>query len=169
MELYAVGKIIGCFGIDGYLKLKPSTHSVERLESLEDVFVGTSVETATAYHVDEVLEKNRGIMLKVQAVDTRTAAESLVGAFVFVRKEDLKPPPDGRYFVDDIIGAEVVTPEGEVVGTVSDVCKLPGQDVWVVRRGEKEYMVPVVKEFIAAVDIAAKRVTIRPIEGLFDE
>ncbi len=169
MELYAVGRIVGCFGINGYLKMQPMTHTLERLKSLDDVFIGPSAETATAYHIDEVLGKNKGTMLKVTSVDTRTEAESLVGAFVFVGKKDLSAPPEGLYFVHDIVGASVVTQDGEIVGTISDVYKLPGQDLWVVLRGGKEYLLPVVKEFIAEVDVVAKRVTVRPIEGLFDE
>ena len=168
MELYAVGKIVGCFGIDGYLKLQPSTHSIERLGSLTDVFIGPSAAAAAPRRIDEVVEKNRSIMLKVHAVESRTAAESLVGSFVFVSEEDLSVPPEGSCFVHDIIGSEVVTQRGIVVGVVADVYKLPGHDIWVVQQGEKEFLLPVVKEFIASVDMLSKRIIVRPIEGLFD-
>ena len=169
MELFAVGKIVGCFGIDGCVKLQPTTHSVERFGRLRSVFIGRSVDSATPYRIDEVLDKNRSTMLRIHGVDDRTTAEALVGAFIFVREEDLSKPPEGSYLIHEIVGAEVVTQEGKVLGTISDVYKLPGQDMWVVRRGEKEYLLPVVKEFIASVDVARKRITVCPIEGLFDE
>ena len=168
MELYAVGKLVGCFGIKGFLKLQPMTYSAERIESLGNVFVGSSADTATAHHIDEVLENNKGFIVKLRSIDTRTVAETLVGLFVFVREKEVSPPPKGSYFVHDIIGAEVVSEDGEKLGAIIDVYKTPGQDIWVVRRGDKEYMLPVVKEFVKNVDVVAKRVTIHLIEGLLD-
>jgi len=169
VELYAVGKIVACFGIDGYLKIQPMTHTIDRLGLLKTALIGLSADSAVQYDIDEVLEKNRGTMLKVRGINSRTAAETLVGAFLFVSEKDLSAPPEGSYFVHDIIGATVRTQQGETIGTITDVYKAPGQDIWVIRRGEKEYLLPVVKEFIEAVDIAAKQVTIRPMKGLFDE
>ncbi len=55
-----------------------------------------------------------------------------------------------------------------VVGILADVLKLPANDVWVVRSGEKEILIPAVKEFIESVDEARKRIVIHVIEGLLE-
>jgi 16S rRNA processing protein RimM len=47
--------------------------------------------------------------------------------------------------------------------------KMPGHDVWVLRRGSRESMIPAVKEFVKAVDVERRMIVISVIEGLIDE
>ncbi|HTK80658.1 MAG TPA: ribosome maturation factor RimM [Bacteroidota bacterium] len=168
MTLYAVGKIVGCFGIRGAVKVQPVTHSVERLTELKSVRVGARPEDAGKFTVSNVERRERIAVLTFAGIDTRTKAEEIVGHYVFVSGQQLKKPDEGSYFTDDIVGAEVYGTDGTLLGTIEDVEQMPAQDVWVMRSGEKSIMIPAVKEFIKSVDVKQRRIVIEVIEGLLD-
>jgi 16S rRNA processing protein RimM len=54
------------------------------------------------------------------------------------------------------------------VGTIDDVWEGPAHDLWVVRADGRECLVPAVAAIVARVDLAARRVVIRPPEGLLE-
>lgn len=169
-ELYAVGKVVGCFGIKGFLKVQPSTHSLDRFSALETVHLGNSPDEECArFKVEEVIIRDRFLLLKLESVSDRNAAEQIVGKNIFVDGENLSQPASGEYFVHDVIGCEVVSSEGKRLGIVSDVLKLPAQDVWVIRNGTKEHLIPAVKEFVERVDTKQRRIVVSVIEGLIEE
>lgn len=170
MELYAVGKIVGCFGVKGFVKIQPSSHSLDRFLKLKDVFFGISPAAAGSVAVvEEVMLKPPMVMLKFREIDDRNKADQLVGQTVFVEFDSVEQPDPGSYFVHDILGCNVVSTEGNPLGVVEDVLKYPGQDIWVVRRDGREHLVPAVKEFIHAVDTTKRTIVVKLIEGLIEE
>lgn len=70
--------------------------------------------------------------------------------------------------VAELAGARVVTEEGVEVGEFVGLEPAPGHDLWVVRNGTREHLIPAVAEIVREVDLAARQITIRPPEGLLD-
>jgi 16S rRNA processing protein RimM len=66
------------------------------------------------------------------------------------------------------MGLTVIDESGGHVGTVTDVMKLPAQDVYVVRTGEREIMIPAVREFIRKIDIGSGTMKVRLIDGMME-
>jgi len=130
------------------------------------VFVGRSAETAEAHSVEDVRVDDRRVLVKLEAVDDRTAAELLRGMMVFVRQADAAPPPEGGYYIHDLIGCEVRTVAGDVVGTLSAVLDAPAQHLWVVRSGDAVHNIPAVKKFIIRVDVTGREIIVDLPEGL---
>ena len=62
----------------------------------------------------------------------------------------------------------VVAESGREIGKVEDVLKMPANDVLVVRSGEREVLLPVVKAVVKEVDPEAGRIVIVEMEGLLD-
>jgi 16S rRNA processing protein RimM len=87
---------------------------------------------------------------------------------VFVEDGQQVNPESGSFFVHEIIGLRAVGEDGSPLGIVTDVVSLPAGDLWVVRRGEKQVMIPAVREFLREVDIRAGQVVIHTIEGLLE-
>ncbi len=169
MNLYAVGKITGVFGLEGHLKVHPYSASPDRLKKLARVRVGKQVDVTTEYIVDNIVFKNRQWMLKLQDVSDRTLAEEIVGMFVFVNETEVETPAKGSYFSHEIIGCEVWSDEGQFIGTVEDIYSLATYDLWAVRTRKSVSMIPARKEFIMKVDIRRKKITVHLIEGLVEE
>ncbi len=168
-DRYAVARITGAHGIGGFFRIELLTDDPERLKRLREVYIGLEANEAVPLMVEAVRMLHRSVVIKVKTIDDRTAAEALRNNFIFVAQKDLAKPGRGRWFVHDIIGCAVVTTDGRDVGAVADVMRSAAQDIWVVRSGVKEYLIPAVAEFIAEVDIARRRIVVRPIEGLLDE
>jgi 16S rRNA processing protein RimM len=166
--LYAVGRIVKAFGIRGELVVKPMTGDVKRFESLHTVFVGTTGESADPYTVTDVRLGGSGVRVTLAEVTDRTVAEELAGNFLFVEERERISPPAGTFFVDDMVGLQVITDEGRSIGTVQEVLHLPAQDVYVVSTGSREIMIPAVREFILAIDMAARTMTVHLIEGMME-
>lgn len=164
-----MGKLAKAFGIRGELIVLPMTDAPERFLRLKQLFVGTEEATARAMTVAWARVEPRGVRLKLEDVDDRDAAERLVGSLTFVDARHRIRLAPGRYFIHDIVGLTVVDETRGVVGTVHDVVKYPAHDVYVVGFHDREYMIPAVKEFIRNIDLAARRLTVRLIEGMTDE
>jgi 16S rRNA processing protein RimM len=165
---YAVGLIVKAFGIRGEMVVKPMTGDLQRFETLRSVLVGPTGETAIPYTVTGVQLGGSGIRITLAEVPDRTAAEQFRGKFLFVPGKDRISPPEGAFFVDDVVGLTVVSDEGRVIGSVKEVLRMPAHDVYVVSAGLQEIMIPAVREFILSIDIAARTMRVHLIEGMVE-
>ena len=77
--------------------------------------------------------------------------------------------PEGRYFVSEIIGAQVFDADTDaLLGILSEVSPTGANDVWHIKSGDKEYLVPAIPDVIVNVDINNDKIAIRPLKGIFD-
>ncbi|HEY4612122.1 MAG TPA: ribosome maturation factor RimM [Bacteroidota bacterium] len=166
--MIAIGQIAKSNGVRGAVGVRLLTDDAKRFAKLKAVWVGRAEDTLKRFAVESVRVQRSGVVLKLQQVDDRTAADELREQFVFVEESDAVVPKKGSYFIHDIIGMDVETEEGEAVGVVKDVWRLPANDVWVVQRNGKETLVPAVKEFIRRVDAEQRKIVIHAVEGLIE-
>jgi 16S rRNA processing protein RimM len=107
---------------------------------------------------------NNALLLTIEGVTDRDAAEALRGTKIEVARADV-PLGEGEYFVADLPGCEVVDEQGRALGTVAGV--LGGaQDLLVNRDATHERLLPAVPEFVLSVDITARRVVVTLPEDL---
>ncbi|MBV9849904.1 MAG: 16S rRNA processing protein RimM [Armatimonadetes bacterium] len=99
-------------------------------------------------------------------ITDRTAAEEIVGWSVRIPEAARAPLPEGEYYVDELVGLEVVTDAGRSLGQLADVLHSPANDVYETDRG---VLIPAVAAFILGIDRAAGRITVRDVPGLADE
>lgn len=105
----------------------------------------------------------------LKGVDALDAARELVGASVLVRRGELLPPGADEYFVADLVGCAVATVDGALIGHVESVVSGPAHDWLSIRRaGGEESLLPLVSEFVRAVDVANRRIVATPPEGWLD-
>jgi len=169
VNLYAVGKIVGCFGIKGYVKVQSFTRLNERYHNLRKVMIGVSAEESTEWMVEAAKPGRSNILVKLQGMNDRSSAEKVIGLIVFVDEPDVQPLHDGSYFIHEIIGCSVYSPDGVPWGVIEDVYRTPAQDLWVIRYRGTLHMIPAVKEFVKNVDVQNKKIIIEMIEGLIEE
>jgi 16S rRNA processing protein RimM len=106
--------------------------------------------------------------VKFGGVLTREEAEALLGAAVTMPRSEAPPLPDGSFYQADLVGLRVETEAGEPLGDVVDIVVTGGADVLVVRRGAGEWLLPVARAFVVAVDLPGSRLVVRVPEGLAD-
>ena len=166
--MLAVGKIVKAFGIRGDVIVQPMTDDPERFAALTRVYLGRSDSRAEAVEttVHDVRIDARGVRLRLGAIPDRTAAEQSVGLLLLVADADRIPLKDGQYFVHELIGVTVRSEEGEILGRLKDVIHMPAQDVYVVGTDGEDFMIPAVAEFVRGVDVTARTMTVRLIDGI---
>jgi len=168
MELIAIGRIAKPIGTRGEVKILPFTEDKQRFSDLQSVWVGENEVAAEQRDIEVVRIDAKQVVLTLRGVDTVEKAAKFRDHYVFVPKANIAQLRTGSYFVDDVIGCEVVTEEQNHIGKVIDLLSLPTQDVWVIRNGAKEILIPAVKAIIRHVDVEQKRITIHALEGLLD-
>ncbi len=161
-----VGEIVRPHGRWGEVKVRPLTDLPRRFEELVGKQVWVEPEGKPAegefLKVEGARPHGEHVLLKFEGINSIGEAERLRERLIYIHR-DMRPPlPEGEYYIEDLIGLEVVTEEGEVLGKVDDVQKLPANDVLVVG----ELLLPVIKEVIRKVDLENKRIVVKLLEGL---
>lgn len=100
-------------------------------------------------------------LVKLSGIDTMEAAQAMRGKTIELYREDID---DEVIFAAELIGVEVFC-EGASIGKIQDVLDYPGNSVYVVK-GEHEYMIPAVKQFILSTDVDGNRMDVKLIEGM---
>lgn len=106
-------------------------------------------------------------ILGLAGVDSITAAEGFAGAELRIPATEQAPLPEGVYYHNDLVGCEVVTADGRVVGTVAKVEGEIATSRLVVRSRRNEVLIPLAAT-ICTVDIAGRRIVVTPPEGLLE-
>lgn len=106
-------------------------------------------------------------VLAIAGVDTISQAETLAGAELWADAREPVPVGADEYRYRDLIGCVVVTAAGETVGRVTAVEGERGANRLVVTGGRAEVLIPLAAE-MCTVDLAARRITVRPPEGLLE-
>lgn len=154
-------------GLRGEVRLVPDTDFPERLLSLRTVWLVGPWGTEER-RVESVRRAADAFLLKLEGVDDRTAAERLRGMEVCVRREEAAPLPEGTYYVADLVGCRVVTEDGQTLGTLEEILRGPAHDVYVVRGGRREVLLPAVREVVREVRADQRRITVRLLPGLVE-
>ena len=154
------GRIINTHGVQGEVKIEVWLDSPQFFKSFRRLTIqgGDELRVLSArVHKDFVIARLEG-------VEDVNAAMALKNKTVSVRREDAKLPA-GAFFLQDILGAQVVDEDGNAVGELVDVLETPASHVYVVR-GETEHLIPAVPEFVKKTDAEAGVVTVHLIEGM---
>ena len=153
------GEIVSTHGVRGEVKILPWTDSVDFLRRCKTLYIG-----GTPYAVEHSFAHKGCLIAALEGVTDVNAAMALKGRTVCFARADARLPK-GRFFLADLLGAQVVTEDGAPVGELVDIIENPTQNVYVVR-GESEHLIPAVPEFILNTDIDGGVVTVRLIEGM---
>ena len=153
------GEIVNTHGVRGEVKILPWTDSAEFLAAFRTLYIDGRPVKVRSSRVHK-----QTVLASLEGVEDVNAAMRLKGRRVFIDRADAKLP-EGGYFIQDIIGAEVVTEDGESIGALAEVIDAPASMIYVVR-GDRERLIPAVPEFILKTDADAGIITVRLIEGM---
>lgn len=129
---FEVGQIVNTFGIKGFLKVKPFTDEASRFEELKKVYIVKKNEMQEV-EIEEVSYQKDMVLLKLKGIDNLTEAEKYKGLYLKIDRKNAKKLPKGTYFIADLLGLEVYTEEGELLGKVDDIFNAGANDVYVVK------------------------------------
>jgi 16S rRNA processing protein RimM len=168
-RLVAIGEIVRPHGLQGEIRVAPLTDDPRRFERLTACVVWDPArDERRPCRITAARRQGDAVLLRLAGYDSPEAARALAGRLIAVPASEALPPGPGRFYPWQLEGSQVVTEDGQEVGRVLRVEPSPGHDLWVVADGPREHLIPAVPAIVIEVDLAARRVVIRPPEGLLD-
>ena len=152
------GQIVSTHGIAGEVKILPWCDGPEFLKEFDTFYI-----EGTAFPVEQARVHKNMLLCKLSGVNDMNAAQVMKNKVVCIDRSDARIP-EGRVFISDLIGLPVYA-DGQEIGVLKDVYTGPANDVYIVK-GEKEYMIPAVSEFLEDVNVDEGYVRVRLIEGM---
>ena len=168
-RLVAIGEIGRPHGLGGEVRVTPLTDRPERFETLSEcVLWDVTRNHRERCRVTAARRQGAALVVAIAGCETPEAAADLTGRLLAVPEAEALPPPEGHFYRWQLEGCRVLTEDGRDVGRVLRVESAPAQDLWVVGDEAHEHLVPAVPEIVRDVDIKARRVVIRPPDGLLE-
>ena len=156
LQFIEAGEIVTTHGVKGEVKVLPWIDSPEDLCDFERCRIG-----GKEYKMESVRVQKTCNLVKLSGVDTMEAAQSMRGKVIELYREDID---DEVIFAAELIGVEVFA-DGEKIGKITEVLDYPGNSVYVVK-GQYEYMIPAVNQFILSTDLEKNEMQVKIIEGM---
>ncbi len=166
-SLIEIARVVKPLGIHGEVKVFPLTRTPQELGKYKFLYLSVGDEIQD-FHVDRFRIQANCAVLKLAGLDSKDQVEIYRGSPLFVREDQLQKPDNGEYFIRDLIGLQVITEEREVLGTVTDVLELPAHDVYQVKNGEQELLIPAISDVVLDIDLKRGVIIVALIEGLKD-
>ena len=169
MDWVPVGDITKTHGLKGEVKLRPLVIDPSLVQGAHRIrIVGDDGEPT-----ETVLEKVRGQgvrwIVKFKDCITIEEAQLLVGRSLEIYSEDFQPLPEGEYYWFQIEGLQVFDEEGRYYGTIEEIIVTGSNDVYVVRDGDKELLLPMIDSVVKSIDLKENKLIFHIIEGLLED
>ena len=166
MGYFEVGKIAGTHGIKGTFRVFPTTDDVTRFELLKEIIIDLKG-TQETFKVSKVGYQKNMILLTLKEISDINVAEKYKNATLLIPEEEALPLGEDEYYTRDLYDMNVYTTDNELLGTITDIIATGSNDVYVVsKQGEKDLLIPAIKDCIKKIDILEKTMLINLMEGL---
>ena len=150
------GEIVTTHGVRGEVKVLSWLDSPEMLCEFDRCRI-----EGREYVMDSVRVQKTCNLVKLRGIDTMEDAQKLRGKTMELYREDI---PDELIFASELVDVEVYA-DGACIGKIKEVLDYPGNSVYVVQ-GEREYLIPAVKEFILSTDLERNQMQVKLLKGM---
>jgi 16S rRNA processing protein RimM len=158
-ERVAIGYVARAHGVRGELRVHTHDPGSSSLYDVERAWFGDR-----ELVIDSVRPTQGALLVKLDGVDDRDAAEALAGKPVEIVRKAIELAP-GEFLVADVPGCEVVDTGGRSLGKVVSVLHGP-QDILVIHDATHERMLPLVPQLVVEADMAARKLIVDPPDEL---
>lgn len=170
LEYLELGKVQNTHGVRGELRVEPWADSPEVFDDIDIVYL--KKDGKDPYRIVSWRSHKHLVLLTLQGVGDVDTAARLKNRILYVKRDDLiHTLPEGKHFIAEMIGCEVrdADDESRVYGTIRDIYNRGASNVWEIRDGDKEYLMPDIPGVVVSVDIDKEVALVRPIPGIFDD
>ena len=152
-NLLEIGQIVNSYGIKGFFKVVPYTDNVQRFNDLKTIYIEKQNKLIEK-EIEEVKYHKNLVLLKLKGIDDINDTLEFKNCYIKIDRKDAVELPEDSYFIVDLIGMEVKTDEGELLGNLIDVFPTGSNDVYVVKDElGKQTLLPAIVDVIKKVDV----------------
>jgi len=167
-ELLLMGRVARPHGLDGTLSIRSYAESESSFVRAGRVVLVAEAGERREYPVAAARPHKKAVLLDLDGLDSLEEAERFRGAEVYIRRDALERDEDDGYYWFELVGLEVFLDDGRHIGTLARILPTGGNDVYVVRSGRREILIPATREVVEEIDLDRKRITVSEMEGLLD-
>lgn len=148
-----LGTVIRPHGIKGELKVRPFTEQPKNIAQFARLLLAVDESTEKqVYTTEQVRVSGALVILRLRECTSRELAESLVGQRIWVASSDLPPVTEGEFYLHTMLGKAVQTVDGHLLGQADHLLAGSSQDILVVKQGNQEHLIPIVRAFIHSIE-----------------
>ena len=148
------------------VKVNPFTDDISQFEEMETILVdkkGNLLEI----QIEEVKYSKNQVLLKLKGIETVEEAEKYRNCYLKLPREKARKLPKNTYFIADLIGLEVYTEEGKLLGKVDDIYNTGASDIYVIKDElGKQILLPAIKDVIKQIDLEQEKIVVHLLDGL---
>ena len=174
-----IAYIITTHGIKGEFKCTPTSDDLSRFELIKNIYlVPKSIKDFNISGVDKEKYLNQvesvkylknAVVIKCKNIDSIEEASKYIQYDIYIDRSDAIPLDKNEYFIPDLIGLKLVDNNNDELATVVDVIDNLSQAKLIVKKNDKEYIIPMVSEFIKKIDLDNKIINVELIEGMLED
>lgn len=165
-QFLEIGKIVSTRGIKGEVRVQPWSDSPDFLCEFDTLYFD---EGKKSIEIERSFVQKNVVVMKLKGVDTVEKAQDMRNKILFMDRNDVELS-EGSYFVQDLLGLTVIDADkNEEIGSLCDVTETGANDVYHIKSGEKEYLIPAIPDVIEKIDLDDGKMYIHKMKGLFDE
>lgn len=150
-------------GLVGEVDVQILTDFPDRFGLLKTIYLGERYAPAV---LESQRRHGRRILLKFEGCDDREEAEKLRGELIYVPVDEAVPLEEDEYYLHEIVGLQAWTTEGEYLGRIEEVIDTGSNDVYVVRDGVRETLIPALSDVVLSIDTKQGRIEVQLMKGL---
>ncbi|HVV68382.1 MAG TPA: ribosome maturation factor RimM [Gammaproteobacteria bacterium] len=151
-HMVVVGRLGRAYGVQGWLKLHSFTEPAENILSYQHWFIRNKTGAWEPASLEHTRIQDQSLLVKLTGCSTPEQAQVYVNADIAVTRDQLPKLTTGNYYWSDLEGLKVINQQGIELGTVTRLMATGANDVLVVK-GEKERLLPYIKQVVLAVDL----------------
>lgn len=164
-----IGEIVRVHGLQGEVLVHPLSDVPNRYAELAGALLIEPDGSSAYVEVESVRPFEPEFLVKFRGIDDRDQAQTrLVGRTLGIERAAVPPAGEAENYHFELLGLDVVRSDGRRLGVLESIVETGAADVYVVRGPGGEVLIPATHEVIAEVDVAAGKMVVRPLPGLFD-
>ena len=165
-EFLEIGQIVNTFGIKGMVKVKPFTDDITRFDRLDKVYVESN-KIKKQYEIEELKYHKDMVLIKFKGIDKVEDAELLRNCYLKVDRKDEPELEEGTYYIVDLLGLDVYSDEGNLLGKLDDIYNYGSSDIYVVKDElGKQLLLPAISDVIKEINLEQKKIVVHILTGL---
>lgn len=153
-ERIKIGKIVNTFGIKGELKIYPY---VDYIDELSKIYIDNK-----EYTLSKSRNQKNVVIIKIKGLDDINLVEDFKNKEIEIERVDLPKLKEGEYYIEDLIGLDVYTDEGKLLGKLDDIFNTGANDIYQVNN----ILLPAIPDVIKKIDIENQKIIVHIIKGL---
>jgi len=164
MNSVLIGKIVNVHGIKGELKVYPYTDDIDHLATIKKVYLDPELKDER--NITCRIQKGM-LLVKMEGIHCVEEAEKLRNHEIYLSKKSLPKLEEDNYYIEDLLGLEVVEVSGKYLGTVNYIFNTGANDVYEIltEEGNMIYL-PAIKQVIQKIDLEQKKISVKLMDGL---